>query len=128
MGVALARLWRKGETMGELGDKVFLLSSEGCGCGDADIGFEILATLLDTLPEREDKPAAIICWNTAVKLLAEDSPLLPRLRHLEEKSVNILAGQLCVNQLELVDKIAVGKIATMGEILDIVLHNDVISL
>lgn len=114
--------------MGESGGKVLLLSSEGCGTGDAALGFEILATLLDALPGREDRPVAIICWNTAVKLLTEGSPLHTRLRRLEEKGVNILAGQLCVRELGLTDKIAVGKPATMGEILDLILHNDVISL
>ncbi|MFQ6122062.1 MAG: sulfurtransferase-like selenium metabolism protein YedF [Dehalococcoidales bacterium] len=114
--------------MGELKGKVLLLSSEGCGTGDADLGFEILTTLLETLPEREDRPTAIICWNTAVRLLTDDSPLLARLKRLEEKGVSILAGQLCVRELELTGKIAVGKSATLGEILDLILHNDVISL
>ena len=114
--------------MGEETGKVILLSSEGCGSGDADLGFEILATLLEALAKREDRPVAIICWNTAVKLLAEDSPLLPRLRRLEENGVSFLAGKLCVEDLELTGKIAVGKVATMGEILDFILHNDVVSL
>ena len=114
--------------MSEMEGKVILLSSEGCGYGDADLGFEILVTLLEALPKREDTPVAIICWNTAVKLLAEGSPLLARLRSLEEKGVKILAGKLCVEDLGLTGKIAVGKSATMGEILDLILHNDVISL
>jgi intracellular sulfur oxidation DsrE/DsrF family protein len=114
--------------MGELEGKVILLSSEGCGSGDATLGFEILATLLEALPEREDRPIAIVCWNTAVKLLTEDSPLLARLRRLEEKGVKILAGKLCVEDLGLTGKIVVGKPATLGEILDLILHNDVISL
>ena len=95
---------------------------------DADLGFEILVALLDSLPEREDRPFAIICWSTAVKLLAEDSPLQARFRRLEEKGVNILVRQLCVGELGLTGKIAVGKPATMGAILDVILHNDVISL
>lgn len=114
--------------MGESEGKVILLSSEGCGSGDAELGFEILSVLLEALPEREDRPIAIICWNTAVKLLTEDSPLLARLRRLEEKGVSILAGQLCVRELGLTGKIAVGKSATLGEILDLILNNDVISL
>ena len=114
--------------MGEMKGKVILLGSEWCGRGDDTLGFEILVALLETLPQREDRPEAIICWNTAVKLLAEDSPLLASLRRLEEKGVSILAGQLCVRDLGLTDKIAVGKSATMGEILDLILHNDVISL
>jgi len=114
--------------MVETRGKVLLLSSEGCGSGDADLGFEILATLLETLTKRDDLPRAIICWNTAVKLLAEGSPLLASFKNLQEKGVNILAGQLCVSELELTGKIAVGKPATMGEILDLILHNDVVSL
>lgn len=114
--------------MSELKGKVLLLGSESCGSGDADLGFAILATLLETLPKREDGPVAIICWNTAVRLLAEGSPLLPGLKRLEENGVSILAGKLCVEDLELSDKIAVGKVGTMGEILDIIFHNEVISL
>ena len=114
--------------MGEAKGKVILLGSEGCGSGDADLGFEILATLLEALSKREDPPVAIICWNTAVKLLAEGSPLLARLGQLEENGISILSGKLCVADLELTGRIAVGKVATMGEILDLILHNNVISL
>ena len=108
--------------------KILLLSSESCGYGDADLGFEILATLLETLHKRKNTPMALICWNTAVKLLAEDSPLLSRLKRLEEDGMDILAGGLCVTQLDLTDRIAVGKMATMEEILDLILDHDVISL
>jgi len=54
--------------------------------------------------------------------------LLSQLRRLEEMGVEILAGRLCLVDLELENKLAVGKAATMGEILDLILHNDVISL
>jgi len=114
--------------MGEQNKKVILLSSEGCGNGDSDLGFEILVALLETLAKREDRPSAIICWNTAVKLLAEGSPLLSRFRELEEKGVRIMAGKLCVADLGLIDKIAVGKVATINEILDLALHYNVVSL
>ena len=114
--------------MGEAKDKVILLSSEGCSGEDADLGFEILAALLKTLPEHKNRPQAIICWNTAVRLLAEGSPLLRQLKSLEEKGIKILAGQMCIRELGLTDKIAVGKPAAIGEILDVILHSDVISL
>ena len=114
--------------MSELKGKVLLLGAEACGRGDDNLGFQILATLLESLVDREDRPIAVICWNTAVKALAEGSPLLPQLRRLEGKGVNILAGRLCLVDLELEGKLAVGKAATMGEILDLLLHNEVISL
>src|SRR4030043_1228292 len=108
--------------------KVLILGSESIGIGDETLGFEILVNLLETLSKRDDGPAAIICWNTAVKLLAEGSPLLSHFKRLEEKGINILAGQLCVRELELMNKIAVGKSATMDEILDLILNNDVLAL
>jgi hypothetical protein len=108
--------------------KVLILGSESIGLGDETLGFEILVNLLETLSKREDGPAVIICWNTAVKLLAEGSPLLPHFKRLEEKGVKLLAGQLCVKELELTGKIAIGKMATMNEILDLILYNDVLTL
>lgn len=108
--------------------KVLLLRSEGCGYEDATLGFEILVTLLKTLPKRQDRPAAIICWNTAVNLLAEGFPLLPHFRRLEEEGFKFLAGQFGVAELGLMGKIARAKVATMDEIRDLMLHNDVIRL
>jgi hypothetical protein len=108
--------------------KVLLLSSEGIGYGEEMLGYQILATLLESLEKRSDRPAAIICWNTAVKLVAEDSPLVPRFRRLEEVGVKILLGKLCIGECELTGKIAVGKEATMDEILDLLLHHEVVNL
>jgi len=108
--------------------KVFLVGSESIGRGDDDLGYEIWMSMLKTLAERQDRPLAIIFWNTAVKLLAEGSPSVPRLKALEAKGVQLLAGQLCVSELELAGKMAVGKLATMEEILDLILYHEVVSL
>ena len=104
------------------------MGSETVGRGDEDLGYEISMALLRTLVEREDRPIAIVFWNTAVKLLAEGSPALPHLKALEVKGVRLLAGQLCLSELELAGKMAVGKSATMDEILDLLLQNEVVSL
>jgi len=108
--------------------KVLLFSREGCGTGDNDIGFSILMQLLEALPGRNDKPVAIVMWNTAVNLMTGNSPALSRLKKIEDKGVPILAGKLCVNELGIADKIAVGKIAGIDEILDVFFQNEVISL
>ncbi len=108
--------------------KVFLLGSEAIGRGDDDLGYEILMSMLKTLVNREDRPLAVVFWNTAVKLLAEGSPALPPLRALEKSGVQLLAGQLCVKELELTDKMAAGKLATMDEILDLISHHEVVNL
>ncbi len=112
----------------DLKKKVLLLGTERIGHGDDVLGYEILVTLLKALGKRDDGPIAVICWNTAVNLLAEGSPLIPHFKQLEEKGIPILAGKLCVQELELIDKMAVGEMATIDEILDLMLHNSVISL
>jgi len=116
------------EKMNPTERRVILLNSEGCQGEDKDLGFAILIGLLDNIIEREDRPRAIICWNTAVRLLAADSPLLKQLKALEGKGVDILAGQLCVSELGLEGQLAAGRSVKMGEILDLVLHSEVISL
>jgi hypothetical protein len=87
-----------------------------------------MMAVLGALAGREDRPSAIVCWNTAVKLLAEGSPLIPQLKAIEEKGTKIMAGQLCVNALGLDGKLAVGEVATLGQIFDLILHEDVVSL
>ena len=114
--------------MAERKGKVLLFNSEGCGTADPDIGYEIAVGMLKVLSERNDWPVAIICWNTAVELLAEKSPVLPYLKTIAEKGTQILAGQLCVSQLGLTDKLAIGKTAPMEDILDLIMHNEVVSL
>ena len=54
--------------------------------------------------------------------------MVPRLKALEEKGVQILAGKFCLTDLCIADTVAVGKPASMDEILDLMLHNEVINL
>ncbi len=114
--------------MNNKGGKVILLGSEYAGRGDDVLGYEIVMTMLDSLARREDTPVAIVFWNTAVQLLVEGSPAVPRLKALEEKGVRIVAGRFCLTDLCIADTVAVGRGASMDEILDLLLHNEVISL
>jgi hypothetical protein len=109
-------------------EKVILLNSEYIGQGDETLGFEILMTLLNTLLKRNDKPEAIILWNTAVKLMTAESPASGPLRELELAGVKILGGMMCLTDLCIVDAVVVGQPVTMNDILDLLLHNEVISL
>ena len=106
--------------------KVILLTGESVGYGDTVIGYEVLATALEALLRRkEGLPAAIVCINTAVNIVSEDSPMVSRLKILEERGVQIIAGRYCVNEMGLTNKIAVGKVKTLTEIMDFLLSSDV---
>ncbi len=106
--------------------KVLLFTADSCGHGDTVIGYEVLATALEALVRRkEELPAAIVCLNTAVSILAEDSPMIARLRILEERGVQIMAGRFCVNEMGLTNKMAVGKVIPLSDIMDFLLRSDV---
>ena len=116
----------KGERPDKTLKKVLVFTGESFGYGDPVIGYESLATALEVLVRRkEGLPTAIVCLNTAVSIVAEDSPMVPRLKILEERGVEIMAGRFCVNEMGLTNKIAVGKVKTITEIMDFLLRSDV---
>ena len=107
--------------------KVFLFGREGISGEDETLGFEIFITMIDSLASREELPAALVFWNTAVRLLTDRSPVLKKLKALEEKGVALVAGKLCLSELE-IPKLAVGRAGTMDEILDLFQKYGVVSL
>lgn len=108
--------------------KVLLLGSEGLGRGDDALGGLIMGNFLRTLSESPDKPKTIVCWNTAVRLVAEGSKVLEHLRRLEQTGVEILACQTCLNSLGLEDKVMVGRISGMHHFVDLLMYNEVVSV
>ncbi|MCX6010558.1 MAG: sulfurtransferase-like selenium metabolism protein YedF, partial [Chloroflexi bacterium] len=93
--------------------KVFLIQSEGLGRGDEQLGSMLMANFLRLLGESEDKPSGMIFWNTGVRLACEGSPVLTRLKLLEEQGVELLACTTCLEHFELTDKLVVGKPTNM---------------
>ena len=108
--------------------KVFLIQSEGLGRGDEQLGSMLMANFLRLLGESEDKPGSMIFWNTGVRLLCEGSPVLNRLKLLEEQGLELLACATCLEHFELTDKLAVGKPTNMMKSIQSMLSSDVVSL
>ncbi len=107
--------------------KVFLFGREGISGEDETLGFEIFMAMIESLASREEPPAALVFWNTAVRLLTGASPALRALKALEKKGVAVLAGKLCLQELE-IQALAVGREGTMDEILDLFQRYGVVSL
>ena len=76
---------------------------------------------LFTLSTTEFRADAIVFYNAAVKLLAEDSPCLGTLRALEEQGTDLLACVTCLEHFDLVKRLGVGTVSNMREIVA-VLH------
>jgi selenium metabolism protein YedF len=108
--------------------KIFLIQGEGLGRGDDQLGYMLMANFLRLLVENEDKPASIIFWNAGVRLLCEGSPVLNRLKLLEEQGVELLGCTTCLEHFELTDKLAAGKPTNMMKSIQSMLSSDIVSL
>lgn len=94
---------------------VFIINSEHMGHGDDDLGATIMGAFYKKLWASPEKPAAILFYNSAVKLLTKAGGSLEALHALREAGVDLIACGTCVNQFELQDEIAEGRISGMEE-------------
>ncbi|HEY3357428.1 MAG TPA: sulfurtransferase-like selenium metabolism protein YedF [Polyangia bacterium] len=97
-------------------DTVIVIAGESMGSGHPALGAKLLGNFLRTLPGVEPKPAAIVFYNAAVKLLGPRSPVLEALRELEGAGVDLLACTTCLEFFALRDTLAVGQVSNMREI------------
>ena len=108
--------------------RVLLLGSEGMGRGDNELGATILGNFLKTLVANPLRPDTIVCWNTGVKLLVGDSPVIGILQDLEGIGVEILACKTCVDRFDLQGKLRAGEVSAMPVISDLLLRREVLTV
>jgi selenium metabolism protein YedF len=99
-----------------LGATVVLVPSDCLGRGPVELGERLMAAFFDTLLGLDPKPARIILINAGVKLAVEGSPTLDELRALADHGTEILACGTCLSYFDLTDKLAVGRVSNMYEI------------
>jgi selenium metabolism protein YedF len=108
--------------------KVILIQSEVLGRGDDELGMMLMANFLRRLGESQDKPDALVFWNTGVRLVCEGSWALGHLQKLENQGVEILACGTCLDYFDLKDKLLVGKPTTMVKSIETMFSTDMICL
>ncbi len=102
-------------------DKIIILNYEFFGHGSDELGQKLMGAFLKKLWARDDKPNAIIFYNSAVKMLAKGSFQLDALNGLEEAGVDLAACGTCIKHYEIEDKIMVGRVSGMEEIVDMMM-------
>ena len=98
------------------GGTVFAVNGETMGRGDDALGAKLMGSFLRTLAASEAKPEAVVFYNAAVRLLAPESPHLEALRALDDAGVDLLACVTCLEFYALTDRLAVGQVSNMREI------------
>lgn len=97
---------------------VILITNDGMGRADAQLQHTLIAKYFDLLLAGQDLPNAICFYTEGVKLAVEGSPVLNQLTALEEKGVRLILCSTCLNYFGLMDKVKVGIMGGMGDILE----------
>ena len=88
------------------------------GRGNDELGTVLIKTFCHTIAVQTQKPDIMIFYNTGVKLTIQGSEVLDDLKQLEGEGVQILVCGTCLNFFEIKDKLAVGVVSNMYDIVE----------
>ena len=97
---------------------IILITNDGMGNAVPELRHKLIGTYLTLLLQNDMLPAAICFYTEGVRLAVEGSPVLPQLRELEERGVRLILCTTCLNFYGLMEKIRVGIVGGMADILE----------
>lgn len=97
---------------------VVAVGADHMGEGSNELGQALLKGFLFALTMQEELPSTILFFNGGAHLTCEGSDSLEDLHTLEEKGVEILTCGTCLDYYELKDKLAVGGVTNMYDIVE----------
>jgi sulfur relay (sulfurtransferase) complex TusBCD TusD component (DsrE family) len=97
---------------------VILITNNGMGNADEQLQHTLLTKYLELLLHNDNLPAAICFYTAGVKLVCEGSLVIEQLRSLEQKSVRLIVCSTCLNYYGLTEKVKVGIVGGMGDIIE----------
>jgi len=103
---------------------VVYISSQLLGIGDEALGRFLMRAFLNSLLNLETRPSRLILINSGVHLASEDSEVVDTLKALADRGMEILSCGTCLEFYRLKEKMEVGRISNMFEILQSLLEAD----
>ena len=101
------------------GKTLVLITTETFGRGDDELGEKLMGNFLSTLTELGESLWRVILLNGGVKLAAAPGKSLDSLKALESAGTDILVCGTCLDFYGLKEKLAVGGVTNMYEIVEI---------
>jgi selenium metabolism protein YedF len=95
-----------------------VLSGNVMGTGDPKLGTSLMKAFVFALTKQDQLPDTILCYNTGAYLTCEDSDALEDLKLLESEGVTILTCGTCLDFYGLKEKLAVGGVTNMYDIVE----------
>jgi intracellular sulfur oxidation DsrE/DsrF family protein len=99
-------------------DTVILVTNNGMGKADEPLQQTLFGKYIELLLQHKELPAAVCFYTEGVRLVCDDSPVLDNLRALEARGVRLIVCSTCLNYFNLNDKVLVGIVGGMGDILE----------
>ena len=90
----------------------------GMGQGPLELQHNLAAKFLTLFEDADEAPGRILFYTEGVKLACQGSPVLDQLRALEARGVELILCQTCLDYYGLRDRVAVGIVGGMPDILE----------
>ena len=94
------------------------LSANTMGTGDPRLGTSLMKAFVFALTRQDQLPDTILCYNTGAYLTCEGADTLEDLKLLESEGVTILTCGTCLDFYGLKEKLAVGGVTNMYDIVE----------
>ena len=95
-----------------------VLSANTMGTGDPKLGTSLMKAFVFALTKQDRLPETILCYNTGAYLTCEGADTLEDLKLLESEGVTILTCGTCLDFYGLKEKLAVGGVTNMYDIVE----------
>ena len=95
-----------------------VLSANTMGTGDAKLGTSLMKAFVFALTKQDQLPDTVLCYNTGAYLTCEGADTLEDLKLLESEGVTILTCGTCLDFYGLKEKLAVGGVTNMYDIVE----------
>ena len=95
-----------------------VLSANVMGSGDAKLGASLMKAFVFALTRQDQLPEAVLCYNSGAYLSCEGADTLEDLKLLESQGVTILTCGTCLDFYGLKDRLAVGGVTNMYDIVE----------
>lgn len=93
-----------------------IVSREGMGSGDPELGLRLLRTYLNSDLERDECAERYVFYNGGVKAALLDDEVNSLLKRLEERGSLVILCGTCLDFFELTERLNVGTNGCMGDV------------
>ena len=95
-----------------------VLSANVMGTGDSKLGASLMKAFVFALTKQDQLPDTILCYNSGAYLTCEGADTLEDLKLLESEGVTILTCGTCLDFYGLKEKLGVGGVTNMYDIVE----------